>query len=328
MSAAVGVDLREHALQIVTTAGLAPSHHNAQPWLFRVRRDAVEVYADRSRLLPVSDPGGRQLLIGVGAAAYAVRLELAELGLAVAVDLLPEPAEPDLAVRVRVSGRHQTTAAERELWRQIPRRRTIRDRLLPEVPAAVRRALANHAAAEGCGLRWLEDPLERRRVATLVWVAERAQQQDPSFIAELAGWVDAEAVAAGQGIPTHALGLSGHAGHAAEFAMRDFTGGHGRLDAPRPEARPVVAVLSSPDDEPADWLRSGQALMRPLLAARAEGIAASYLNQPLERAGLRAELRSELELAGFPQLVLRWGRPGWDWPPATPRRPAATLLRA
>lgn len=41
-------------------------------------------------------------------------------------------------------------------------------------------------------------------------------------------------------------------------------------------------------------------------APRTESIAASYLNQPLER----ADLRPELELAGFPQLVLRWGRPG------------------
>lgn len=38
-------------------AVLAPSGHNSQPWLFRIGDGWVEVHADRTRRLPVVDPG-------------------------------------------------------------------------------------------------------------------------------------------------------------------------------------------------------------------------------------------------------------------------------
>ena len=41
-------------------AVLAPSSHNSQPWLFYVEWNAVEIYADRARRLPVV--GNAQLL--------------------------------------------------------------------------------------------------------------------------------------------------------------------------------------------------------------------------------------------------------------------------
>ncbi len=37
-------------------AVLAPSSHNSQPWLFHVDGNAVEIYADPARRLPVVDP--------------------------------------------------------------------------------------------------------------------------------------------------------------------------------------------------------------------------------------------------------------------------------
>jgi hypothetical protein len=130
-------------------------------------------------------------------------------------------------------------------------------------------------------------------------------------------------------VPPHAFGVTAAAGHAAEFPLRDFAGGT-RTIPPRPvgplEQHPVVTVLHTPADRPDDWLRAGQALMRLLLAAAAEGYAASYLNQPLELPGLRQQLRDELRLAGWPQLILRLGRPAGPLPPPAPRRPAGELL--
>jgi hypothetical protein len=66
--------------------------------------------------------------------------------------------------------------------------------------------------------------------------------------------------------------------------------------------------------------------MRVLLAAAADWYVASYLNQPLELPGLRQQLRDELRLDGWPQMILRLGRPAGPLPPPTPRRPASDLL--
>ena len=127
--------------------------------------------------------------------------------------------------------------------------------------------------------------------------------------------------------------MTGAAGHAAEFPLRDFAGGI-ETDRPRHagpvEEHPVVAVLQTAGDRPEDWLRGGQALMRVLLAAAADGYAASYLNQPLELPGLRQQLRDELRLDGWPQLILRLGHPAGTVPPqpraARRRHPAPAEL--
>ena len=45
-------------------------------------------------------------------------------------------------------------------------------------------------------------------------------------------------------------------------------------------------MLFTDRDEPADWLRAGQALQRALLTATSLGVSASFLTQPLELADL------------------------------------------
>jgi hypothetical protein len=328
MTAIAEIDLRPHALRIAASAGTAPSHHNTQPWALRVDAGSVWLLADQSRQAAVADPDGRQMTIGLGAALYAVRLELAELGLRPTVELLPDRDRPDLMAVVAASTRADPEPGTHRLWLQLPRRRTVRDRMRAEVAAPIRHELTEQVASEGCGLRWLEAVADRRALATLAVLAERTQQRDPQFLEELAHWVGAEALAGGSGVPGFALGPAGEAGHAAEFPMRDFGGGRRRLraSAQRPEHHPVVSVLTTSGDGPRDWLRAGQAMMRMLLTASDHGLAASYLNQPLEHRGLRAQVRTELALAGYPQLVLRLGRPLGPWPPATPRRSPEELL--
>ena len=324
------LDLRPSARDILTTATRAPSGHNAQPWNFRVLADAVEVWADRNRRLPVIDPNDRELHVACGSALFGVRLALAGLGIGSAVTLLPDPARPQLLARATAVDRRSTTDLENRLLAEVPYRRTIRTPFTDkDVPVVVRVALGEHAVAEGATLRWVEHEGERRGVAALVADGERLQQTDSAFRAELARWTGARAAARGEGIPISSFGIGAGAGHAAPFAMRDFAGGvHGtpRSHA-QPEPHPVICVLSTSGDGPEDWLRAGQGLMRVLLAATEQGLSASYLNQPLEISGLRAKVREELRLDGCPQMILRLGHPVAPPPRPTPRRPVSDVLR-
>ena len=82
-------------------------------------------------------------------------------------------------------------------------------------------------------------------------------------------------------------------------------------------------MLCTPDDEVRSWLVAGQALGAVLLHATVAGASASYLNQPVEEAAIRAELRDQLSLPGTAQLVLRLGAGGPVLP--TPRRDPGEL---
>ena len=316
------VDLREFAEQIVGAACLAPSLHNAQPWAFRVGPGEIEVYADRGRRVPVADPQDRQLFIGLGAAVLGLRLALGHLGLRPVVRLAREPDRPDLAAVVTAAGSVDADADE-QLYPQLSRRRTVRARFTDDaVPLPVQIRLAEVAKAEGMTPNWLVQQAARRALASLSVEAERAQQADPAFRAELAHWTGPATAGPGAGIPPASAGGAARAG--AGVAMRDFTGG-GAPPVPA-EPHPGILALCTPTDRRADWLRTGQALHHLLLVAAVAGYAASYVNQPLEIPRLRARVRSELGIRGHPQLILRIGRPSGPLPPPAPRRPIRDVL--
>jgi nitroreductase len=330
MSPTIAPALSDDAALLAAIAGRAPSLHNAQPWRLLVAGRTVDLRVDPARHLPVADPCRRQQHLGLGAALFALRLGLAGLHRDHTVEVLPDPADPDLVARLTVTGERSPTSVEMNLLAELDLRRTVRTPFTEHaVPVGLQVALTDHAAAEGAALRWVTGTGERRGVGALVAVAERQQQSDPAYLAELRAWTHPETVAAGAGVPPSAFGADAIAGHAAPFPLRDFAGGTraGTDQSAEPlEPAPTVAALTTPTDRCADWITGGQALMRVLLAASAAGLASSQLNQPIELPALRQLLRDELGLPGWPQVLLRLGYPIGPTPPPMPRRPIADIL--
>jgi len=71
-------------------------------------------------------------------------------------------------------------------------------------------------------------------------------------------------------------------------------------------------------------LRAGQALQRVLLVATKLGIAASFLNQPIDREATRWMVRDPHAPVSYPQMLMRLGY-GAEVPP-TPRRPVDDVM--
>ena len=81
-------DSRRLALAYAITA---PNPHNLQPWLVDLRESGViTVMTDRERVLPHTDPLGRQILIGHGAFIELLVIALASQGIAADVALWPQ----------------------------------------------------------------------------------------------------------------------------------------------------------------------------------------------------------------------------------------------
>jgi hypothetical protein len=73
--------------------------------------------------------------------------------------------------------------------------------------------------------------------------------------------------------------------------------------------RECLLVLLTPDDGPLDHVRAGMAAQVTWLAATAAGLVGSILTQPLQLHEVRAGLIEGMELAGFPQALMRFGHP-------------------
>lgn len=315
---------------LVQSAILAPSSHNSQPWVFHIPPNSafVELYADRTRALPVADPDDRELVISCGSALFGLRLAARHAGWTDLVEPFPDTHDPDLLARLRLGAPVAPTAEDEVLTAAVAHRRTNRRRFEHRaIPDEVLRTLALSSAAQGAGLYLLRSEAERMAAAQLIAEADRRQGSDRAFRRELAAWVHPNRLRSRDGMPGYSLGIGDLASYAGPLIVRTFDWGQGRAAHDRELAMgsPVIALLWTIDDGPPAWLDAGQALYRLLLRATASGVSASFLNQPLEVPELRARMRETFGIPGEVQQVLRLGY-GPDVQ-TTPRRAVADVMR-
>jgi hypothetical protein len=285
---------------LLGAAGAAPSMHNTQPWRFEVNGNVIDVYLDRSRLLPVEDPTGRAARIGVGAAIFNLRVAAAHLGFDGWFGLLPDDERSDLMARVVVAPSVAAVPPLRLLYGQIERRHTERTPARDaDIPPSTRDELQRVAFAEGAELHWLTtDSLDR------LWIGGSREND---------------------GVPHSALGP-----RSATYptVVRDLAAtprDHGRPAADF-EHNPVLAVLSTEGDAPKDQLAAGMALQHVLLTATRRGVSASFLNQPLEFDDLRSAVQSATGRSGHAHMVIRFVPLVAH--ESVPRRPVTDILRS
>ena len=331
---------------LLAAATSAPSSHNTQPWRWQAAGGVLDLYADRSRALPVNDPEGRELVISCGAALMALRVAAADEGLPAVVTVLPEGAGSDHLARIVLgTGPADPAAADLGVLRAaLGRRRTARGRLSVEpVDPAVLERVAAAVATEGA--RLVPVPAAARPgVAGLVAAGDHAQFASRAWRRELAAWLHPVGAADGLTVPAWALPVARLVvgGLARPLRPSRPPGGSGAPDRrPGPVATlvaardarlatraPALVVLATAADDPPAWLQAGQALMRGLLVAASEGVAAGHLNQPCQvGGGLRRGLAEVAGVPGTPQLLLRLGcPPGRPRNGSTGRRPVSAVL--
>lgn len=298
-------------------ATYAPSVHNTQPWRMHISSHELRIYADRSRQLAVLDPTGRQLIISVGCAVFNARAALAARGYEVAVERLPDAADPDLVAVLRIVGEHAAPvdADLASLAEVIETRQTNRRRFTDDpVPESVLDALEVAASAEDARLVVIRDPDQRVVVASLSQHADNIENLNPAYRAELRAWTSDDPECR-DGVPPltvpHVTGESRD-----EVPIRDFdTRGVGALPSQTRSSREqCLVLLGTLGDGQPDWLRAGEALERVLLEITRCGFMASPLTQVTEVPAARAQLRRELSMTIYPHVLLRVGRA-----PRTPR---------
>ncbi|UGT67785.1 NAD(P)H nitroreductase [Nocardia gipuzkoensis] len=309
---------------VLALAVRAPSVHNSQPWLWRIGRETVHLYADESRRLPHTDPDGRDLLLSCGAVLHHLRVAARAEGWETTIHRLPDPAAPEHLASVEF---HSTafTAEDVELARAIGRRGTDRRRFSSwEVPAAHIEAIVAAGEATGVLVRDVDAEPARTRLLRAFEQAAWEHARDLAYGAELAQWSGRHA--ASQGVPARNAVLTD-----TDPTVRPFS----NPGLPEAVVRDVDAadrmmLLSTSSDDRLSRLRAGEAASAVLLTATTLGLATCPLTEPMELTDTRKRIRSNvLDDTGYPQIVIRIGYaiPSADPVPATPRRPLDEVVQ-
>jgi hypothetical protein len=322
-------------LFLLNYAVLAPSILNTQPWRFRITDTGIELFADRTRLLPVTDPDGRQLTISCGAASLNLRIALRGFGYRCDSEFFPDPTAPDLLARLTISGREQSSEADEQLRNAIALRRTNRGEFLDRpLPPTLMTALSA-AAIDGCRLEIAAGQSVKDRVADLIAEAHAALLANANYQHEMGDWVSRR-ISEAKSLSRPGTSIAGQTpARPTQPELRvPSAASAARMFSRNPEAvarlsqhltaAPIVALLSTPHDGPENWMMAGQGLQRALLEAAAAGACASFLNAPIEVSSLRPKLAELFGIRAVPQILLRFGY-GAAMPPE-PRRPVAAVL--
>ena len=121
-------DLRRWALGY---AILAPNSHNRQPWLVDLSTpNAITLYVDRERMLPMTDPWFRQIVVSQGTFLESLVIALRERGVEPVIKLFPQgefkPREVDGRPVAQISWASASAVKKDPLFAQLLKRHTAK----------------------------------------------------------------------------------------------------------------------------------------------------------------------------------------------------------
>lgn len=306
----------------VELACRAPSLHNSQPWRWNYSDGELQLFGDRTRLLPSADPTGRQLHISCGAALHHLSVGL--LGLRWTTDIRYErrALSPDLLATIAFRRDARPRSHDFDMLTAIRRRRTDRrafgtiediDSLIDSAVEQARELSVNVVAL---------NEVQREGLVEATQSTAAARRYDSEYQTELHWWAG-HSMASG-GIPESSL----VAGSGAVPIGRTFPARqNAAADASGSTDESTVLALGTASDSRMNWLRCGQALSAILLDATVRGAATCPVSHVTEVPRSRSIIARIAPEIGVPQMLVRIGRaPNGTPPPSTPRRPVNDVL--
>lgn len=333
-------------LRALGWALLAPSAHNLQSWVVDLSRPgALTLSVDTTRLLPATDPPGRQITISQGTFLELLDLALRAQGLLGHAELFPEDeyaGVPDGRPVARIHLERTAGLASDPLFDEVPRRRTNRlqfeekevapadliELLRTPIPAPVAvagtveprlRAVVSELADRAFELE-VRTPRTWREsvVLTRIGAAEIDRFRDGVSVTGFLPWM---AQRLGQ---TTAAKMMDPEGSSVKLAIAM---GHDQASSAR-----AWVWISTPGNTRRDQVAAGRAYLRLHLAATRLGLAWQPMSQLLQEYSEMAELQGRLRAAlGFApggatiQMLARLGHAPSVAP--APRRALRSLVR-
>lgn len=305
----------------VALASRAPSLHNSQPWRWTLDADELALFSDSDRILPATDPSGRQMLLSCGAVLHHLRVALTARHWATVVERMPDATNRRCLATLRFRRVDAVTDTDLRMAEAIGRRRTERLPMgAPQEWARTESALQMLAEPAGVRLSAIAEH-ERPALEELSRRIGGERRSDAAYQTELSWWAGHGMYP--DGIPPDALPPR----RRTVATEREFPPGNATGESAEAEDRAAILLLSTTTDTRLDWLRSGEALSAVLLACTARGLATCSVTHLTESESSRAFLRETARIEGVPQVMIRVGVRAGPGPDATtPRRPTSAIL--
>lgn len=312
--------------QVIPSAILAPSAHNTQPWKFRTSTNTLEIFVDWDRHLKVSDPDLRQLYVSIGCAITNTTIAAKYWGNEAKATYFPQgEAKEKPVVKITFTpsevSQHDNPQIS-ELFAAIENRHTNRADF-DNKPLTNNEQNQLNAGTDHQITQIISDQKKINSIAKLSEEGTFSTLSRKDFKEELSHWVRNSWTHQHDGMPGYAMGIPAPLSLVAPIMVR--VAPIHIQEAPKTKQQiatsSILAVFSTKEDTPTNWLHAGEQLQRVWLNATAIGLAAMPVVAAVEAGDkFRKQLKKAAGTELHPQSMLRIGHSPKNNLRATPRR--------
>jgi hypothetical protein len=305
--------LGKEEIEIFSLASLAPSGHNAQPWMVKVIEPGHWIIGTaKDRWLPAVDPENREVLLSLGAFIQNLEIAAGLYGYTLNLDVTANDNHEPHILDVRITkAKPVDFPVEKILKRRTVRKNMLREQIKPADIAYITSNDREHI------LYFPKGTQEARYLENGTIEANRVQAWRNPAQEELANWIrwsDAEARKYRNGLTPESMEIGGFSGwYVRHFFTQKSTLEKGfRQKTVQMVAEQVadcggwLIVLSKDTRIPA-LIETGMRLERMLFQIRERMIAIHPMTQMLEETPSRTQMAKDLGISDTVQFILRIG---------------------
>ncbi len=295
---------------VLEKSKLAPSAHNSQPWKVKLNGEKIEIFADASKHLKISDPLKRQLYLSLGCLAATVVSVCDAIGIAYDLNWSYDKSN-SLACSIGLTTSSGVTL-DKNLLNALHSRVTNR---LSYKNTAIDPTIINDMKAllseDGVVLKVITNSKNLDHVKKSLLQAMELAFSNKGFRQELAAWIRPSSKKYGDGMPGFTLNIPKPVSFLIPSLLKKINLTKVMMIENNKivNETPSFAIISVKNDEPLDWLKAGFEAQRLFLFLTSKEIAFHVLNAAVENNEVKDGLRKRLSLSDHPVMIWRMGHP-------------------
>lgn len=296
-------------LTMVEAAIKAPSGHNTQPWLFKLKENAIDVIPNLKYILPIVDPSNRELFISIGAAVENLCLKALELGYETSVKI---NIETEVATICLVKSDVKSDVLVDQIEKRQTNRNVYSAKIISDDIIHQLKNLSNNLYISQYIIS-KDDPLFET-MKRYVSLGNEIQLNDEEFKDELLRYIRLNK----KGVTDKPTGLSYKVMGAPSlptFISKPIVklllkaDKQNKGDMKKIDSSSHLILLTTQSNTLEEWILLGRYLQRFLLTLTSLNISSAYINQPMEIGELASQIKRKYPefQREYPTLLLRIG---------------------
>lgn len=289
---------------------LAPSTHNSQPWTFEFSEpNKITIKPNWERKLIAADPNNRNLYISLGCSLTNIRISAGYFGFGIEEEIKKIDNEYRIYLEFK-KGKifHDLSRLAPEISRRFSDKSIYLDKL---VPKKFLNLTEKNVAKSGQKISYVLSQGSRDLIADMYLNIGSQYSADPSFRSELSKWLKQNDTRDGDGMPGFVSGLSLIQSKIGKFLIKylpPLPKIQVKKDSEHLRRGPVIGLISSSSNQPADYIRTGELYQEIALLSSEVGLSMTPMTALIEKTESHAGLKKIFKFSQpHPQMFFRLG---------------------